>query len=123
MKIIEIKYPTYFDELDKYNGNLDVFVTLEDGMTYTMVVTTPNNYYWYMDKEEIDYIPASPPDIIVRTLTKENIQKAIESYVGDNAYWLKLYFLAGKEDGVFQQEEMDKMIKKIMKEIDEIKKL
>jgi hypothetical protein len=120
LKIIDIEFPTYFETLDKNNGNLDVFVKMEDGMTYTMVVTTPNNYYWYMDKEGLDYIPASPPDIIVRTLTKENIWKAIETFTVDDAYWLKLYYLSGKEEGVFDQNIMDKMIKQIKKDVEEI---
>lgn len=77
------------------------------------VVTTPKNYYWYMDKEGLDYIPASPPDIIVRSLTEENIRKAIESYLDDDGYWLKLYFLAGKREGTFAVKAMDKMIEEI----------
>ncbi|MGA3599120.1 hypothetical protein [Lysinibacillus agricola] len=51
MKIIDIEFPTYFETIDKNNDNIDVFVRMEDGVTYTMVITTPNNYYWYMDKE------------------------------------------------------------------------
>ncbi|WP_375199399.1 hypothetical protein [Bacillus sp. RS11] len=47
MKIIDIEFPTYFETIDK-NNDIDVFVRMEDGMTYTMVVTTPNNYYWYI---------------------------------------------------------------------------
>ncbi|MBP0726856.1 hypothetical protein J5Y03_16995 [Bacillus sp. RG28] len=123
MRIKDIEFPAYYETLDKNNGNLDVFVKMTDGMTYTMVVTTPNNYYWYMDKEGLDYIPAAPPDIIVRTLTKENIWKAIESFAEDNGYWLKLYFLAGKVEGVFDNNKMNKMIEKIKKEVDELKDL
>ena len=61
----------------------------------------------------MDYIPASPPDIIVRNLTDENIRKAIESYLDDEGYWLKLYFLAGKREGSFEVKAMDKMIEEI----------
>lgn len=121
MKIIDIEFPTYFETIDKNNDNIDVFVRMEDGMTYTMVVTTPNHYYWYMDKEGLDYIPASPPDIIVRTLTKENIWKAIETFTEENAYWLKLYYLAGGREGIFEQNNMDKMIERIKKDVEEIK--
>ncbi|MCM3360230.1 MULTISPECIES: hypothetical protein [unclassified Psychrobacillus] len=123
MKIRDIEFPAYFDTIDKNNDNIDVFVTMEDGMTYTMVVTTPSNYYWYMDKEGLDYIPASPPDVIVRTLTKENIWKAIETFTEDNAYWLKLFFLSGDKDGVFDQNIMDEMIKQIKKVNDEIENM
>ncbi|SHK37419.1 hypothetical protein [Desulforamulus aeronauticus] len=43
MKIINIEYPLYYDSLDKKNGNTDIFVKLDDGMTYTMVITTASN--------------------------------------------------------------------------------
>lgn len=120
MKILNIEFPAYYDQLDKDNGNMDVFVKLEDGMTYTMVVSTPNNYYWYMDKEGLDYIPALPPDIIVRNLSEDNVRKAVETFVEDKAYWLKLYFLAGKDYGVFDIEQLDKMIAEIKRNKEEI---
>lgn len=111
---MRIKKITYISEVnDIYNDNIDVSVETDDGISYVFVVTTPKNYYWYMDKEEIDYIPASPPDIIVRSLTLENIRKALESYVENNGYWLKLYYLAGKQEGIFSISTMNQMIKKI----------
>ena len=121
MKIINIEFPMYFNDIeDIENDNIDVFVELEDGVTYTMVVSTPKNYYWYMDKEELDYIPPSPPDIIVRSLTKENITKAIEAFAEEDAYWLKLYFLSGDTNGVFDVNRMNKMLAQIKKTNDEI---
>lgn len=120
MKIIKIEYPSYYDSLDKENGNMDVFVEMDDGMTYTMVIVTPSNYYWYMDKEGLDYIPASPPDIIVRSLEKEIVEKALQTYVQDNAYWLRLYFLAGESTGIFDEKQMDGMIEEIKKSNEEI---
>lgn len=114
MNIKNIKYPTPLTDVkDIENDNIDIFVETDDGMSYTFVVTTPKNYYWYMDKEGINYIPASPPDIIVRTLTEENIKEAVESYLDDNGYWLKLYFLAGKRKGIFEVKAMDKIINEI----------
>lgn len=82
-------------------------------MTYNMVVTTPKYFYTYMVKEQLDYIPAAPPEIIVRKLTKENIEAAINSYLEENGYWFKLYYLAGENYGVFDVNEMDMMIEKI----------
>ncbi|MGG3835839.1 hypothetical protein ABEV00_02295 [Paenibacillus thiaminolyticus] len=121
MRIIDIQYPTSLDKIkDIQNDNIDVFVTLEDGMTYTLVVTTPKNYYWYMENEGLDFVPASPPDIIVKELTEENIRKALENFVEGNAYWLKLYFLSGNENGVFEIDKMNEMIARIKKENDEI---
>ncbi len=120
LKILNIEFPLYYDQLDKDNGNMDVFVKLDDGMTYTMVVSTPSNYYWYMDKEGLDYIPASPPDIIVRNLNQDIVRKAIETFVQDNGYWLKLYFLAGKDYGSFDIKHMNKMIEEIKRTKEEI---
>lgn len=113
MEIKCIHYPTPLSEvIDIENDNVDIFVETDDGMTYTLVVTTPKNYYWYMDKEGLDYIPASPPDIIVRSLTKENIKKAVATYLENNGYWLKLYFLAGTKAGSFAVKAMEAIIAK-----------
>ena len=111
MRINNIKYPTSLSTVkDIENGNIDVFVELEDGITYTVVVSTPPNLIWYMDKEEMDYITPSPPLVMVRTLTEDNIRKALESFAEKDAYWLKLYHLAGKRDGIFDVKEMDRVI-------------
>lgn len=109
-----IKYPSYFDEIeDIENDNIDVFIETEDGFTYTLVVTTPNYLSSYMDKEEVDFIPAAPPEVIVKKLSKETIEKAVKNYLEGDAYWLKLYFLAGTNEGLFDLKEMDKILDKI----------
>lgn len=54
--------------------------------------------------------------IFVKELTEENVQRALESYLEDNAYWLKLYYLAGE----FDLETFAQMLKKIKKENEEI---
>lgn len=121
MKIVRLELPLYFENIkDIYDDNIDVFVELDDGMSYTMVVTTPKFFYSYMDKEGINYIPASPPEIIVRSLTEENIKSAVESYVENNAYWLKLYYLAGEEEGAFDIKLMNQRIDDIKKNNNEI---
>lgn len=95
MKIIKIEYPTELSKIeDIENDNIDVFVTLDDGRIYTVYVGTPKNLTWYMDKEELDYVPAGCPFIIVRKLTHENIKKAIEDYAKENAYDLKYNYLS-----------------------------
>ncbi|MGZ0052285.1 hypothetical protein [Brevibacillus gelatini] len=109
-----IKYPPYFDEIeDIENDNIDVFIETKDGFTFSLAVTTPKYLISYMDKENMDFIPAAPPEIIVKKLTKEVIEKVIKTYIEDDAYWLKLYFLAGTNDGVFDVTEMDKIINRI----------
>ena len=121
MKIVNITFPTYLSSIKNIeNDNIDVFVELEDGITYTMVVATSLNYYWYMDKEGLDYVPPSPPDIIVRSLTEDNIRQAIEAFAADDAYWMKLYFLSGKRKGVFDMDRMNKMLAEIKRITEEI---
>ncbi len=108
MKITQIDFPTPLSEIeDVENGNIDVFVQLEDGMTYTLVISTPKNLLWYMDKENLNFIPASPPDIIVRSLTERNIRDALENYSKGNAFWLKLYYLAGIDPDSFGIDQID----------------
>ena len=121
MRVLNIQYPTSLDKIeDIYNDNIDVIVTLEDGISYVLVVSTPQNHYWYMDKEEMDYIPPSPPHITVRSLTEENIRTAVEAFAESEAYWLKIYFLLGNKNGIFDIRSINKMLDEIKKNNDEI---
>ncbi len=118
MKIINIEYPSSLSEVkDIYNDNMDIFVELDDGMTYIFTVATPQNYYWYMDKEGIDYMDPGIPYVIVRSLTEENIRKVIETYLNEcDGYWFKFYAMAGINEYAFSSESLDKMIEKIRQE-------
>ena len=121
MKVVNISYPTPLSEIkDIENDNIDVFIELNDGMTYTVVVTTPKNLLQQMDNEELNYLPASPPFIFVRQLTEKNIADAIKTFARDNAYWLKLYFLAGEREGTFSISAMNNLINSIKKANDDI---
>lgn len=111
MKIKEITYPTTLEKIqDIYNDNIDVFVETEEGMHFTMTVCTPLFYLSYMEKEGLSYIPASPPDVIVKELTHDNILKALESFCEDDGYWMKVYFLSGTNEGAFSKEKLDEMM-------------
>ena len=79
---------------DRYNDNLDVFVELEDGSEYCVIVGTPKNILYLMDKDGMNFSEAGIPFIIVRKLTFNIIKEAIESYAEGNAKWLKLYHFA-----------------------------
>ena len=105
MLIKSISFPTYLEDItDIENSNIDVFVELEDGYTYTVIVATAKNIESLMDKERMNYFEPGYPFIIVKKLTKEIISEAIEAYASDEAYWLKLYHFAGKIDtAVFNQ--------------------
>lgn len=117
MQIIKIYYPVPLSNIvDIENDNIDVFIELDDGFQYNMLVATPQNLICLMDKENMNYLPAGGPFIVVKTLTEENIRNAIENYLEDDGYWLKLYQLAGERVGLFNIKEMDEMLLKIKKE-------
>lgn len=108
MRVKKIEYPTPLSQVkDIENDNIDVFVELENGEEYVVVVSTPQNYYWYMEKEGIDYY-CGCPEIIVKKITEDNIKRAIDEYAEGNAYWLKYYHLGEGIDINI----MDEMIKK-----------
>jgi hypothetical protein len=98
MVIKSISFPTYLeDSRDIENSNIDVFVELEDGYTYTVVVATAKNIESLMDKEKMNYFEPGHPFIIVKKLTKDIIEETLKAYAENNdGYWLKLYHFAGK---------------------------
>ena len=74
MLIKSISFPTYLEDItDIENSNIDVFVELEDGYTYTVVVATAKNIDSLMDKERMNYFEPGHPFLIVKKLTKEII--------------------------------------------------
>lgn len=75
---------------------------MEDRIRYTVTVCTTEFYVSYMKKENVDYIPAACPDIIVSILKDDVIKKALESYCAYDGYWLRLYYI-----GFFKRWQMD----------------
>ena len=60
--------------------------------------------------------------IIVKKFTEEVITEALEAYAANNAYWLKLYQLAGKIDtAVFDHLQAEHM--PYLKQFEELRKL
>ena len=105
------------DVLDIEDDNIDVFVQLEDGYTYTVVVATAKNIVSLMNKKKKDFAEPACPFIIVRKLTKEIIEKAIEACAKNDAYWLKFYHFAGEVDmDVFHKLQAEHI--KYLKELD-----
>ena len=74
-----------------FDDNIDVGVTLEDGLTYIVVVGTAKNLLTLMNNEQSDFLSPGDPIIIVRKMTKEVIEKAIQAYAEGDAYYLKFY--------------------------------
>lgn len=99
MLVRSISFPSPLINIeDIYDDNIDVFVTLEDGSDYTVVVTTYKNILSLMDKDKANFSEPGCPCIIVRKLTTKVIQEAIEAYAEDDAYWLKLHHFAADID-------------------------
>ena len=99
MVVKRITFPTQLEKIEDIdNDNIDVFVELDDGYIYTVVVATYKNILTQMDEMKSDFLEAGCPFIIVKKLTKEVIEQAIKSFAKDDAYWLKLHHLSTEFD-------------------------
>jgi hypothetical protein len=91
VKIKSINHLSDWAEVNPLNDNIDVNVVLEDERHYTFVVATPNNVFWCMENEGKDYFFGAPM-LFVKSLTVENIERAIEAIVNeDDGRWLGIY--------------------------------
>ena len=83
---------------DVKNGNIDVFVTLPDGFSISVLVATTENLQYLMEKDNVNFL--SPPSlfIIVTELTEDIVKEAINGYIEDDpsGYWLKLQYFANQ---------------------------
>ena len=96
-----IEFRTSLNEIeDVFNSNIEVFVTLQDEFTLTIIVGTPKNLQYLMEKDKKKFYGPGLPWIIVQKLTKEIIEEAIKAYINDmpEGYWLKLYYFATEID-------------------------
>lgn len=88
---MHITYVGALEEVDPENDNIDVHVELNDGRVFSLLVMTPNNIFWCMENEGVDYYFGTPP-VFVRLLNRDCIEKAIEALVAeDNGRWLGVY--------------------------------
>jgi hypothetical protein len=88
---IEILSDLSYDLKDIEDYNSDVLVELENGQDYIVVVATPKNLLSLMNNEKSDFLSPGDPMIIVKQFRKEIIEKTIQAYAADDAYWLKFY--------------------------------
>ena len=119
--MVVIRFPTYLEDVtDIATSNIDVFVELEDGYTYAVVVATAKNIEYLMNKEKMNYFEPGHPFIIVKELTKEIIEETLKAYAEhDDGYWLKLYHFADKIDKtVFNKLQAEHI--EYLKELDEL---
>ena len=91
LRIKTIRYPSGWNEVNPENDNIDVHVTLDDGQDFAVVVATPNNLFWCMDNEGVDYFIGQPM-VFVKRLTPQNVEAAIAALVTENdGRWLAIY--------------------------------
>ncbi len=88
---IEILSDLSYDLKDIEDYNSDVLVELENGQDYIVVVATPKNLLSLMNNEKSDFLSPGDPMIVVKQFRKEIIEKTIQAYAADDAYWLKFY--------------------------------
>ena len=76
-------YPTPLDEIiDRQNDNIDVCITI-GRRHYTLVFITPDNLKSLMNTANEDFISPSFKYIVVKSLEKEYIEKAVDDIVKD----------------------------------------
>ena len=90
-QLLKINYPSPLEEVDPENDNIDVHVHFDNGSVYSFLIATPNNIYWCMDNEGIDYFFGTPP-VFVRRLTHDCIYEALIAIAtADGGKWISLY--------------------------------
>ena len=91
MEITTINYLSDLARCNPENDNLDVQIVLADGREFTLVVATPNNIFWCMENEGVDYYFGDPV-VFVKNLTRHNIERALRAIVSEeNGRWLPVY--------------------------------
>jgi hypothetical protein len=92
MRVVSITFLNDLEDIfDIFDYNLDVAVKLEDGREYVVVVATQKNLLTLMNNEKSDFLFPGDLMIIVRKLTKEAVEEAIQVHAQDDGYYLKLY--------------------------------
>jgi hypothetical protein len=98
------------------NGNIDVFVDVEEGYTYTVILATAKNLEYLMDNdfynEKRNYFGPGYLFIIVKELTQKIIEETLQAYAKYNdGYWLKLSHFEGDiDETVFNQLEAEHIL-------------
>jgi hypothetical protein len=92
MKVDSITFLSNLKDIQNiFDDNIDVSVELDNGHEYVVVVATQKNLLTLMNNEKSNFLSPGDPMIIVRKLTKEAVQEAIQVYAEDDGYYLKFY--------------------------------
>ena len=92
MKVESINFLSPIEDIDDiFDDNMDVSVNLENGRNYVVVVGTPKNLLRLMENEKSNFLSPGDPIVIVKKMTKEVVEEAIQAYADDDAHYLKFY--------------------------------
>jgi hypothetical protein len=88
MKVESINFLSHIEEIDDI---FDVSANLENGLNYVVVVGTPKNLLRLMENEKSNFLSPGDPIVVVKKMTKEVVEEAIQAYADDEAHYLKFY--------------------------------
>ena len=92
MRVESINFLGLIEDIDDiFDSNMDVSVNLENGRNYVVVVGTLKNLLRLMENEKSDFLSPEDPIVIIKKMTKEVAEEAIQAYAEDDAYCLKFY--------------------------------
>lgn len=90
MKVESINFLSPIEDIDDiFDDNMDVSINLENGRNYVVVVRTPKNLLRLMENEKSNFLSPGDPIVIVKKMTKEIVEEAIQAYA--DAHYLKFY--------------------------------
>jgi hypothetical protein len=92
MKVESINFLSPIEDIDDiFDDNMDVSVNLENGLNYVVIVGTPKNLLRLMENEKSNFLSPGDPIVVVKKMTKEVVEEAIQAYADDDAHYLKFY--------------------------------
>ena len=92
IEIRKIYYPTVLEQIPNiYDDNVDVIFTFDNNISLSIVFSTPQNIVTLMENENKPYLPIGLPQIYVKKLDYEIIERAIYSYISNEDLFCKYY--------------------------------
>ncbi|MBQ8404085.1 MAG: hypothetical protein IJX55_06650 [Clostridia bacterium] len=86
----KLYFPTYFNNVNPINDNIDVCIELPNGKQHTFVVSTPQNLQQLIQIGGKPYLEPCAPFLFVDKLTEENIRLLLDELV-ENPILLRIY--------------------------------
>jgi hypothetical protein len=90
-RLLRIEYLCSWDQVDPESDNIDMHVHLEGGRIYSLLIATPNNIYWCMKNDGVDYFFGTPPVLVAR-LDEASVGRAVKALIEEeDGRWLHTY--------------------------------